>query len=43
MCEDEQRNRLLAMNIKNSIAYIERASLTNIDNFTSSTLFHEFK
>ena len=22
---------------------IERASLTNIDNFTSSTLFHEFK
>ena len=24
----------LSMNIKNSISYIERASLTNIDNFT---------
>jgi len=32
------------MNIKNSISYCKSIfNKVNIDNFTSSTLFHEFK
>ena len=42
MCEDEQKGSYYLWTLR-VLFGIARASLTNIDNLTSSTLLHEFK